>query len=264
MKRLLSMTMAVLLVLSLALTVVAYTPAQEQTADALKSLELFLGTDKGYELDNKLTRAQGITLLIRMMGKESEATANVLQTPFADVPSWAAGYIGYAYANSITKGISTTEFGSDSELRDYMFLTLILRALGYSDGGENAKFVWNDPYTLAAEVGLIDKAAADTELTRGDAVEILWNALSVKLNGQNTTLADALIAQGVFTKAEYNQAEKIGKYGMTQQPTSSESNGNNDDEKYTPSIPSKPESNQPDLPSQPEGGQIEDNETSRD
>ena len=182
MKRMLYIALVLLMCLSMMLTASAYTSGQQKTADALHELELFLGTDKGYELDNKLTRAQGVTLLIRMMGKETEATMNVLKTPFEDVPAWAEGYIGYAYAHGITKGVSAINFGSDAELSDYMFLTLVLRALGYSDSGESARFVWNNPYALATEVGLIDQNAADSNLTRGDTVEILWNAMSVKLN----------------------------------------------------------------------------------
>lgn len=201
-----------ILVLVLALltsSVFAATPAETNTADALNHLGLFLGTGKGYELDNGLTRAQGITLLVRMIGKEEEANANTYENPLTDVPAWAAGYIGYAYENAITNGISETQFGSDQPMTDYMFLTLTLRALGYSDSGEDPLYTWNDPYEVACELGLIASATADGAFTRGDAVSVFWNALSVKLNGEKDTLADRLVAQGIFSADDLDEAKEI-------------------------------------------------------
>ena len=66
----------------------------------------------------------------------SEAENTTFRTPFVDVPTWAASYVGYAYNYKITNGMGPKEFGSDYQLSDFMFLTLVLRALGYSDSGE--------------------------------------------------------------------------------------------------------------------------------
>ena len=199
----------------------AATVAQNNTADAMNELGLFMGTNKGYELDNGLTRAQGTTLLVRMIGKEKEANANAntYVTPFADVDAWAAGYVGYAYRNGITNGVSATAFGSNQSMTDYMFLTLTLRALGYSDNGPDALFTWNNPYALAYDLGLISTAAADAVFTRADAVTVFWNALDVKLNGTEDTLADRLVAQGIFTAEELAAARKTQQNGRTETPS---------------------------------------------
>ena len=167
MKRRIALFLLVALVLTS--SVFAYTEEQVNTADAMNHLGLFLGTNLGYELDNQLTRAQGVTLLVRMIGKEAEAVSATYQIPFTDVVPWARGYIGYAWTNGITNGRSETMFDPDGVMTDYMFLTLTLRALGYSDSGENASFTWDSPYAKAQQVGLISRAVADAKFTRGDA-----------------------------------------------------------------------------------------------
>ena len=119
------------------------------TADALNELGLFLGTGNGYELEKGLTRAEGVTLLVRMIGMEETAENGAYDNSFTDVPDWAAGYIGYAYEKGITNGTGETTFSPDEDMTDYMFLTLVLRALDYSDKGEEPMFVWENPYALA-------------------------------------------------------------------------------------------------------------------
>ena len=216
-----------LLIFSMLLSTTAFAATQTNTADALHELRLFLGTEKGYELENNLTRAQGITLLVRMIGKEQEATANTYAMRFTDVPDWAAGYVGYALNNGITNGVSETKFDPDGIMTDYMFLTLVLRALGYSDGGETPQFVWNEPYKLACELGLTENASADKNFTRGDAVSVFWNALDAKQHDGQETLAQQLVQQGVFTKAALEKARKIqqGESLTASRPTGSKPSG---------------------------------------
>ena len=183
------------------------------TADALNELGLFLGTGNGYELEKGLTRAEGVTLLIRMIGMEETAENGVFDNSFTDVPDWAAGYIGYAFANNITNGTGVTTFSPDAAMTDYMFLTMVMRALNYSDKGDASQFVWNNPYALAKELGLIEDVKPDVNFTRADAIKIFWNALDVKLNGAEVTLADRLVEQGVFAVDELADAREIQANG---------------------------------------------------
>ncbi len=229
-KRLMAMFLALTVLLSV--TCVAAYSKEEKTADALNELGFFLGTGTGYELENKLTRVQGVTLLVRMMGKEAAAEEGMFAIPFTDVDAWAKGYVGYAYTNKITNGMSATTFGSGVELSDYMFLTLVLRALGYFDSGETPAFVWNNPYALAKEVGLIEQAVADNDFTRGDAVLVFWNAMQAKLAGTEKTLAESLIENDIFTAEEFEAAEKIQKDGRKEnggKPAQLPSNGDSSD-----------------------------------
>lgn len=185
----------------------------ESIAEALYEMGLFRGTGNGFELERVLTRAEGITMLVRMLGKETEAASmSEAELPFTDVAPWAHGYISYAFTNGITKGISPVLFGSADEMAEYMFLTLTLRALGYSDSGDNAQFIWNDPFELAYSVGLTspnENIETATKFTRGDTAEVFWNALEAKLANEDLTLAEYLISNGIFTSDDYENAKEI-------------------------------------------------------
>ena len=119
-----------------------------------------------------------MVLLIRLLGVENQALQGKYDHPFTDVSDWADKYIGYAYEEGITVGISDTEFGEGHIMTDYMFITLVLRALGYSDLGDKAQFVWDDPYQFALRAGILNNAKPDRVFLRADAIVIFWNALA--------------------------------------------------------------------------------------
>ena len=215
MKKTLVALLLVLLMIAAPITCLAADASDLHTADALNELGLFLGTGKGYELDKGLTRAQGTTLLVRMIGMEETAENGAYEARFTDVPNWnwAFCYIGYAYENGITNGTGPATFSTNKSMTDYMFLTLVLRALGYSDQGEEPMFTWDQPYALAQELKLIEKAERDTDFTRADAISIFWNAMDVEIYGSDMTLAERLIGQEIFTAAELAAAREIQKNG---------------------------------------------------
>ncbi len=205
---------AILLALC-ALTSAAFaaTRVQNDTADALNELGLFLGTDTGYELDRQLQRSDGIALLVRLLGKETEAKSGKYAHSFTDVAEWLSPYVAYAYENDITSGVGGTRYGSDEAMSGAQFYTMVLRALGYTDKGENPDFSWEAPYALAKTVGLSDSDSASESFTRGDAVVTFWRALGAKVKGTEELLSAKLIAAGVFTKAELDAAAETQKNG---------------------------------------------------
>ena len=186
-------------------------PTAGGAAEALHALGLVGGYGNNadgsvnFALADKLTRAQAFVLVVRFVGAEKDATANVQKHPFTDVPAWANPYIGYVYANGITKGVSETKFDPDTEVSEAAFLTILLRVLGYDDGAGD--FKWNDPYTLAKSVGLCDAKA--NGFNRGGAFVICYRALTAAVK-RGDSIADQLIAKGVFTKEAYDKAMNGG------------------------------------------------------
>ena len=210
-KRIITLLLALVLAASaFCMTAAAVTPDQNQAANALNSLGLFLGTGKGYALESQLTRDQGITLLVRMLGKEDEAKKGSFQHPFTDMTEWAKPYVSYAYANKLTKGVSATKFKGSAAMSKQMFVTITLRALGYSDA-KDGDFAYNEAIAFAKKVGLIASTNTAAAFSRGEAVEIFWAALNLNLNGTQQTLAAKLIADGVFSKADFEKATEIRK-----------------------------------------------------
>ena len=89
MKRIYKSCVAVLLLLAMLLSCVpalaagsshSYTTLQK--AEALKTLGIFQGTKKGFELEGTLTREQAVTLIVRLLGAEAEAKEKNPEHPF--------------------------------------------------------------------------------------------------------------------------------------------------------------------------------------
>lgn len=187
---------------------------QEAYAADLKTLGLFKGvSDTDFDLERAPTRIEALVMLIRVLGKEKEALGGTWTHPFTDVVKWADAYVGYAYETGLTKGVSATEFGN-GDASVAMYLTFMLRALGYTDVN-NADFSWNDPYTLAKNVGILTDAVNIDTFWRADAVSVSYEALSSNLKGSDTTLADKLIGAGVFTKEQYDAVMGCDEDGDT-------------------------------------------------
>lgn len=177
----------------------------------LKQLGLFSGvSDTNFDLERAPSRTEVIVMLIRVLGKEKEAKEGTWSHPFTDVPAWADPYVGYAYANGLTKGMSATKFGNDTASAG-TYLTFMLRALGYSDA--KGDFAWDNPFALARGVGLLP-AFADTEVFwRADIVSISYAALSVELKHSSQTLAEKLIEAEVFSAKTFGENYDGAKIG---------------------------------------------------
>ena len=202
------------LVMSVILCVVTLAPAagfasrdtsyEEVLAGQLKQLGLFQGvSNTDFDLNRAPTRVEALVMLIRVLGKESEALGASWRHPFTDVPGWADRYVGYAYQKGLTNGISATEFGTGNADAK-MYLTFMLRALMYSD--ENGQdFLWNNPYALAEHVGILPGRVDRENFWRADVVLVSYAALAAGLKDSTQTLAQKLIADGVLTYQQYSE-----------------------------------------------------------
>lgn len=205
-------SLIIMLAMSLEMFMPAYaanmTEAQTQ-ASALKQLRLFKGVSAtDFDLDRAPTRTEALVMLIRVLGKESEALNGDWSHPFTDVASWANKYVGYAYENGLTHGISVDKFGTGTANSD-MYLTSMLRALGYDDSAGD--FAWNDPDSLAISAGILTNAVDTSNFLRADVVIVSWAALEAKLKEGSQILSEKLISAGVFTTENYNAANQFVK-----------------------------------------------------
>ena len=193
------------------------TSFEESLAADLKNLGLFKGvSETNFDLGRQPTRTEALIMLIRVLGKENEAVNGNWKHSFTDVEQWADKYVGYAYEKGLTNGVSATEFGSGTASAT-MYLTFVLRALGYSDAN-GADFTWDNPSSLAKSIGVLPDCADTSSFWRADVVLISYAALPVKLKNSTQTLADKLIAAGIFTKAQYDSnyhAKAISNHNNT-------------------------------------------------
>jgi hypothetical protein len=200
--------------LILAAAPIAIPEVQIEAANNLFELGLFKGTgiDEGgnpiFELNRAPTRYESIVMLIRLLGKEAEALAGEWDMPFTDVASWAEPYVGYAFANGLTTGTSATAFSGDNLINASSYLTFVLRALGYDDRAGD--FAWDKAWAFSDELGITGgeyDEATNAAFLRGNAALVSFDALSANMAGLDTTLADMLVAAGVFTE---EAAEAVG------------------------------------------------------
>lgn len=202
MKKVLSVLLAVLLVLSMAPVSLAATTEANNAANHLYELGLFAGTGAKpdgspiFSLDNMPDRSQGITMLVALLGKSEEAKSGTWYTPFTDVPAWAKPAVGYAYTNKLTAGASPTKFGHGQPLTASQYLTFVLTALGYEQGS-GKDFTWRNPFALSDKLGITGgRYTASSRFTRGDVAIVSNNALNAKMKNSTKTLLDALIESG--------------------------------------------------------------------
>ena len=206
-KRFLSLLLAVVLSV-MVLPIGAYArnvSLEESHARALKQLGLFKGvSDTDFDLERPATRIEAIVMLIRLLGCENDALSYHRWHPFTDVPSWADDYVGYAYAEGLSNGISATEFGT-GEASSAMFLTFALRALGYDDS--IGDFTWSNPYDLAGELNLIRWNVDLDNFWRADIATVSLATLEAPMKEfPLAPLADYLIFENVFTYDDYYYA----------------------------------------------------------
>lgn len=208
MKKIVSLLLVVAMLFCVAPTVFAASDKAVNAANALNALGLFqgVGTDANgkpiYDLDRTPSRAEAVTMLVRLLGKEEEAKSANWDIPFTDVAEWAKPYVGYAYTNGLTMGISETAFGSDDPTTATQYITFVLRALGYKSGTD---FQWDSAWTLSDKIGMTNgeynEANNDTFLRSGVA-SISYAALFAE-EISDRKLYESLIDKGVFSYEKF-------------------------------------------------------------
>ncbi|MEG0780268.1 MAG: hypothetical protein RR426_06650 [Oscillospiraceae bacterium] len=208
MKKCLALLLCVLMTVSLlpvsAVAARDFTTAETQ-ADALYDMGLFRGVGQradgrpDYALNRAPTRLETLILLIRLLGREQDALQGKWTHPFTDVSAKDDRYVGFAYENGLTRGLSATTFAPKNKAAGYTYLTFVLRALGYVDG-EGKDFSGNDPFPLAQTTGILPDGVDTKQFLRADAVLVSYAALSATLNHSSTTLLERLTGDGAVTE----------------------------------------------------------------
>ena len=202
MKKHMKTILALVLALALLAALPAFAASDEETraADALNALGLFRGTENGYELDRAPTRAEALVMLIRLLGRENEALAYEGDCPLEDVAGrWMAPYVGWAYANEITRGVSENAFDPNGTASANMYATFVLRALAYSE--EQGQFSYRTAVEDAARLGIAPAEGYAGEFTRGNAALMSYKALTAPYGGSAGSLLELLIDSGAVDAA---------------------------------------------------------------
>lgn len=206
--KLLALCLFMTCTLSVSLPAGAATAAKttQEKAQTLNAIKILSGTNGEYNLNNKLSRSEAATFIVRTVGKGNhvlEYKALYSVTPFSDVLSnqWYAPYIGYCAQFGF---ISNTPglFKPSDYINEKDFLKLVLTALDYQ---ENVDYTADKIYDKAYELGIIslnryvNNYYAPPIMTRGAAVETLYAALSTNVKSGDKKLYRKLVDEGVVT-----------------------------------------------------------------
>ena len=186
-------------------------------ADALFALGLFQGSGtaygSGYDLETAATRIMGVVMFLRLIGEEEAALASTAENPFADTPAWCDRYVAYAFEKGYTNGVGEDAagrllFAPDRPITADEYLTLILRALGYSDSGAAPEFAWNTALEKSVEFGVLSSGERSMleggSFLRAQIVYVSYFSLNAPAKGGGVLL-DRTLSGGTLT-AEQAQA----------------------------------------------------------
>ncbi len=214
-KKTLALVLVLAMVLGLGVTAnAAFTDADEientLEVDTMVALGVLEGMPDGsYDPAGSLTRAQGATMIVRLLGLDEYV--DKCATPFTDVPAthWASGYIAYCAEEGILDGYGDGNFGPSDLLTGYQWAKMIVAAseinfIKYDSEG-NAVY---DELTGSAWQIKTAKYATQLKLWTGDD--------SVKTEPITRDVA-ALVGFNFLTETLANTYDKDGKVDGTYQ-----------------------------------------------
>ena len=155
-----------------------------QQINFLTALDIFSGYDDGlFHPENTLTRAELVTILMRMMGLGDVSITDYTYYKDIDASYWALSAINAATASGIINGYEDGTFRPDDTVTVAETVKAVVCALGY-DGIAKAQGGYPAGYmAVAAKNKLTDgvNTGADEGATRADAAKIVYAALTVNI-----------------------------------------------------------------------------------
>lgn len=156
---------------------------REKPAESLKKLGIMQGDPDGnMRLNDKITRAEAVALLVRVHKRLDRKISNEF-TGFSDMKGhWADAEITYAKNAGITDGTSQTTFSPQNNITVQEFVKMLVSLLGY---GQEAEKKGGYPYgyiMVGMELGLLKDISVPVAAAavREDIATMLDYSLDVK------------------------------------------------------------------------------------
>ncbi|GHV19253.1 hypothetical protein FACS189425_09690 [Clostridia bacterium] len=182
-----------------------YQPGYNDLANALNMMGFLKGDGYGYALDKNATRAEGLTVMGKLMGEEKNVNAFTGTHPFSDVPEWAKKWVGYAYQQGWTAGIGEGLFGANLDIKPHEYMTFLLKAMGYT----SKDFTWDKSLEFAQSIGLLRQSEVNmmknSAFKRDNMVYMSYYVLEGRCK-DGRTLAERLVEQGAVSEAALTAA----------------------------------------------------------
>jgi plastocyanin len=137
--------------------------------------------DGSFAPEDSITRAEATALMVRLLGLEAAAKANMGTTQFTDgVAPWASGYVNVAVQQGIIQGYADGTFGEKDPVTHAQILAMLVRALGYEPAVSEGN--WPTNYIVqASQLEITDgvEVSAYAPAKRGEVALFADNSLVV-------------------------------------------------------------------------------------
>lgn len=205
--------------------------------DILSNLKILDGFKDGdnysFKSGDPFTRAQAAKIVAIVHnaatnGKIKDQTAisalySNAQNPFVDCNnSWALPFINYCRITGLADGMTATTYEPNRYVTGVQFLKLMLTTLnfdtakeGYTGTGWDVN-VLNRANEVGLTAGLADGWKAIAPITRGEAAQVLYNALTAYLveYGQNIKAYNPEVKAGTFLTKAFVANESVASTGV--------------------------------------------------
>lgn len=204
-----------------------------------------VGTGNGYGWEKNLTRAEALTIILRLMGLDEEAKAKAKdKAAFTDIMSkaaWVNGYTNLAYEKGITKGVGGGKFDPQGQCSAQDFITMVFRLTDLSEGKD---YSWNTAITDYKNIMLqteqqwrnendgvgfstlpyffefgnelfTEYISLTDDFCRAAAVDVIWTMLHVDAGANHLSLADILASRyGMSEQVLYDHYARRSTFGL--------------------------------------------------
>ena len=203
--------------------------------DALSSLNILDGFKDGdnysFKADGTFTRAQAAKIVAivhnaatngAIKGQDAiSALYSNAQNPFVDCNnSWALPYINYCRITGLADGMTATTYAPKRELTGVQWLKLMLTTLnfdtakeGYTGTGWDVN-VLNRANEIGLTAGLADGWKAIAPIKRGEAAQVLYNALTAYLVEYGQLVKGFQQSNAAVFNAAFVSNEQVAKSGF--------------------------------------------------
>lgn len=175
-----------------------------EAIDILQQVEVMVGypEDGGFHPDDPVTRAEMMVIMAKLLDLDYNYYAATC--PFTDVPEWARGFVGAAYANKVAYGRGDGIFDPNSTVTPVEAAAFLMRALGYFQYSND----YADGFELAtvkqgSSIGIFTgvSSSASEPMTRNQVAKMVLNTLESGMvqpdgNTINLTTPDGSVLTG--------------------------------------------------------------------
>ena len=242
-KKVLALVLAVVMIMGVVATASAKTYTDVKATDnyadaidALSSLNILDGFKDGdnysFKADGTFTRAQAAKIVAivhnaatngAIKGQDAiSALYSNAQNPFVDCNSnWALPFINYCRITGLADGMTATTYAPNRELTGVQWLKLMLTTLNFDTAKEGYTGTGWDVNVLnrANEIGLTAGLAKDwraiAPIKRGEAAQVLYNALTKYLVEYGQLVKNNYDTTGKYYKTAFISNEQVAQSGYT-------------------------------------------------